>query len=139
MSLDDILITPLARIAAVGGDVLHVMKQNDAGYTGFGEAYFSWIATGAIKAWKRHTQMTMNVVVPVGKVRFVFCLEGADDFRVEEIGVDRYVRLTVPPGIWFGFQGLVAPQSLVLNLANIPHEPNEVERLALSEIKYGWS
>ncbi|MCE5181793.1 MAG: dTDP-4-dehydrorhamnose 3,5-epimerase [Anaerolineaceae bacterium] len=114
------------------------MKQTDAGYAGFGEAYFSWVAVGAVKAWKRHTRMTMNVVVPVGKVQFVFCLDGADEFRVEEIGVCRYVRLSVPPGVWFGFQGLAAPQSLVLNVANIPHDPNEVERLALSEIKYGW-
>jgi len=139
MSLGNILITPLARIATAGGDVLHAMKQNDAGYSGFGEAYFSWVSTGAIKAWKRHTRMTMNVVVPVGKVRFVFRLDSGDEFRVEEIGVDRYVRLTVPPGIWFGFKGLSEPQSLVLNIASIPHDPYEVDRLALSEIEYDWS
>jgi dTDP-4-dehydrorhamnose 3,5-epimerase len=139
ISLDDILITPLARITTAGGDVLHAMKRDDASYTGFGEAYFSWVAEGAVKAWKCHTQMTMNVVVPVGQVRFVFHLDGSDVFRVEEIGVDRYARLTVPPGIWFGFQGLAEPQSLVLNIANIPHDPNEVERLALSDIKYGWN
>lgn len=139
MSLDDILITPLSRIATAGGDVLHAMKQNDAGYAGFGEAYFSWVATGAVKAWKRHTRMTMNVIVPVGQVRFVFRLDGADKFRVEEVGVDRYARLTVPPGIWFGFQGLAVLQSLVLNIANISHDPSEVERLAVSEINYDWA
>ncbi|MDO8291954.1 MAG: dTDP-4-dehydrorhamnose 3,5-epimerase [Gallionella sp.] len=139
MNLDDILITPLARIATSGGDVLHAMKQGDAGYSGFGEAYFSWVAAGAVKAWKRHTRMTMNVVVPVGQVRFVFRLDGTEEFRVEEIGVGRYARLTVPPGIWFGFKGLLDPQSLVLNIASIPHDPNEVERLTLSEIKYDWN
>ena len=137
--LDDIVIVPLARIPASGGDVLHVMKKSDTGYAGFGEAYFSWVAVGAIKAWKRHTQMTMNVVVPVGQVRFVFHLGGSEEFRVEEIGVDRYVRLTVPSGIWFGFQGLAEPQSLVLNLPNIPHDPKEVECFELSEIKYDWN
>ena len=139
MSLDDILITPLARIETAGGDVLHAMKQNDAGYTGFGEAYFSWADAGAIKAWKRHMRMTMNVIVPIGKVRFVFCLDAADDFRVEEIGVDRFVRITVPPGIWFGFHGLAEHQSLVLNIANISHDPEEIQRLTLSEIKYEWN
>ena len=139
MSLDDILVTPLARIPTAGGDVLHAMKQGDAGYAGFGEAYFSWIAAGAVKAWKRHTRMTMNVIVPVGLARFVFCLDGIDAFRVEEVGVDRYVRITVPPGIWFGFQGIAEPQSLVLNIASIRHDPDEAERIALSDIKYGWS
>ena len=92
-----------------------------------------------MKAWKRHARMTMNLIVPLGRVRFVFHLDGGDAFRVEEIGMDRYARITVPAGIWFGFQGLAAPQSLVLNIASIPHDPNEVERRALTEIPYGWN
>ena len=139
MKLADILVTPLRQIETAGGDVLHAMKQTDAGYTGFGEAYFSWVSAGAIKAWKRHTRMTMNVVVPVGQVRFVFrCInaDGADEFRVEDIGTNRYARITVPPGIWFGFQRLHAHQSLVLNIASIAHDLNEVERLLLTDINY---
>ncbi len=142
MTLAAILLTPLSRIATTGGDVLHVMKQSDAGFAGFGEAYCSWVSAGAVKAWKRHMRMTMNVVVPVGQVRFVFRsidANGGDEFRVEEVGIDRYARITVPPGIWFGFQGLCTPQSLVLNIASIPHDPTEVERLALSEVKYAWN
>ena len=142
MNISDILVTPLRRIETIGGDVLHGMKQSDPGYAGFGETYFSWVSIDAVKAWKRHTQMTMNVVVPVGKVRFVFrCVnsEDVEEFRVEEIGEDRYVRLTVPPGIWFGFQGLGTPQSLVMNIASIPHDPNEVERMLLSDINYKWN
>ena len=142
MKLADILVTPLPRINTNGGDVLHAMKYSGAGYAGFGEAYFSWVSARAVKAWKHHTRMTMNVVVPVGQVQFVFrCVttDGVEEFRVEEIGVDHYARITVPPGIWFGFQGLAEPQSLVLNIANIPHDPNEVERLALTDINYDWN
>jgi dTDP-4-dehydrorhamnose 3,5-epimerase len=140
--LDDILVTQLKCIETSGGDVMHAMKESDAGYAGFGEAYFSWVSEGVVKAWKRHTRMTMNVVVPVGQVQFVFCsidTSGAKDFRVEEIGTDRYVRLTVPPGIWFGFQGLGENQNLVLNVASIPHDPNEVERLTHGDINYDWT
>ena len=142
MNIRDILVTPLRRVDTIGGDVLHGIKQSDPGYAGFGEAYFSWVSVDAVKAWKRHTQMTMNVVVPVGKVRFVFQRvnsEDVEELRVEEIGEDRYVRLTVPPGIWFGFQGLGTPQSLVMNIASIPHDPNEVERMLLSDINYKWN
>jgi len=139
ISLDDISITSLKRIPTAGGDVMHALKQSDSGYAGFGEVYFSCVDQGAVKAWKRHTRMTMNIVVPVGMVRFVFFLDDAKEFRVEEIGIDRYVRLTVPPGIWFGFQGQDVSTSLVLNIANIQHDPNEVERLVLSDINYDWS
>ena len=99
MNLNDILISPLARIQTGGGDVLHAMKNSDAGFYNFGEAYFSWVDEGATKGWKCHTQMTMNIIVPVGQVRFVFYSKDTNEFRVEDIGVERYVRITVPPGI----------------------------------------
>lgn len=142
MNLADILVTPLRRIPTAGGDVLHAMKQSDAGYDGFGEVYFSCVSGGSIKAWKRHTRMVMNVVVPVGQVRFIFRTEdsaGVDQFRVEEIGEDHYARITVPAGIWFGFQGCGTQHSLVLNIASICHDPNEVERLPLTDINFNWS
>jgi dTDP-4-dehydrorhamnose 3,5-epimerase len=141
MTLAGIQITPLARIATPGGDVMHAMKQSDAGFAGFGEAYFSWVAAGTVKAWKRHMRMTMNLVVPLGQVRFVFRTvspQGGDAFRSETIGDGRYARITVPPGIWFGFQGVGASPSLVLNMASIAHDPTEVERMAVSDVQFNW-
>jgi dTDP-4-dehydrorhamnose 3,5-epimerase len=142
ISLTKILVTPLRQIESNGGDVLHAMKHGDSGYSGFGEVYFSWVRADFIKGWKRHAKMTMNFIVPVGKVRFIFCRtrdDGLNEFRVEEIGVDRYSRITVPAGIWFAFQGLHSPQSLLVNIASIPHDPNEVEQLPLSNIEYEWT
>lgn len=138
VSLDAVHVTPLKRMSTPGGDVLHAMKRTDAGYAGFGEIYFSWVECDAVKAWKRHIRMTMNLVVPVGSIRFVFYVEGETRFRTEEIGVERYVRLTVPPGVLFGFKGLARPQSLLMNLASIPHDPEEVERFSPDEFKYAW-
>lgn len=139
VSLADIVVTPLSTAPAAGGAVMHIIKNTSAGYTDFGEAYFSWVGAGAVKAWKRHKQMVMNLVVPIGSVRFVFWLESTNEFKEHKIGYDRYSRLTVPPGIWFGFQGVVVPQSLILNIASIQHDPNEVDRLELSQIKYDWN
>ena len=137
MSINDIQITSLQRIENVGGDILHALKHDDEGYAGFGEVYFSWIKCDAVKAWKRHTRMTMNLVVPLGQVRFVFYQNHAQ-YLIKEIGEYHYNRITVPPGIWFGFKGLITPQSLVMNIANFPHESNEVERLQKSDFDYSW-
>ena len=137
MSVGQITVTPLERISLVGGDVLHVMKRNDPGYVDFGEVYFSIIKIGVIKAWKRHLRMTLNLVVPSGMVHFVF-LDDLGGIRQEVVGVDRYVRLTVPPGIWFGFKGLVAPQSMLMNFADISHDSAEIERKAIEEIYFPW-
>ena len=140
VSLEDILVTPLKRIPTVGGDVLHALKKKDAGFDGFGEIYFSWVEQGAIKAWKYHKHMTLNLVVPVGEVSFVFHLTNQkNNFRTENIGEERYVRLTVPPGIWFGFQGIASEQSLLTNVADMVHDPDEVLGKKTSEIVYNWS
>ena len=140
VSLDDILITPLKRIPTVGGDVMHGLKKSDNGFNGFGEVYFSWVEQGAIKAWKCHQHMTLNLVVPVGEVNFVFHLTNKKNiFRTEIIGEERYVRLTVPPGIWFGFQGLTSGYSLVMNVIDVEHDPDEVLRKETSEFDYDWS
>ena len=52
--IKDLLITPLDIIETPGGNVMHAMKNDSPGYSGFGEAYFSREYFGAVKAWKRH-------------------------------------------------------------------------------------
>ena len=88
VSLDDILVTPLKRIPTVGGDVMHGLKKSDNGFNGFGEVYFSWVEQRAIKAWKCHQRITLNLLVPLGEVRFVFfskerLAEQKEEFRIE--------------------------------------------------------
>ena len=84
--------------------------------------------------------MTLNLVVPMGEVSFVFHLKNKkNNFRTENIGEERYVRITVPPGIWFGFQGRGSGQSLLMNLADMAHEPDEVLLKKKSEFVYNWS
>lgn len=131
--------TMLQRIATVNGDVLHALKNTENSYMGFGEAYFSIIGPSKVKAWKKHTKMTMNLVVPIGTVVFVFYDEVKKNFREEIIGQQYYNRLTVNPGIWFGFKGIGSTESLVLNISNIVHKYDEAERVEIHEIEYDWN
>ena len=140
--IEGVLITPLDVIDTPGGSVMHAMKKSSVGYVGFGEVYFSKIDYGAIKAWKRHKTMTLNLVVPVGEVKFVLFddrYELSNEFQEVTISMNNYCRLTVPPMIWTGFQGLSPNESVVLNLANIQHNKLEVDKLDLSKINYKWS
>lgn len=138
--LDKIIVTPLPVINTVGGNVLKGLLRTDESFNGFGEAYFSEVLPGAVKAWKYHREMTLNLIVPKGKVKFVFCKRdnGENVFKDVIIGNGNYSRITVKPQTWFGFQGISEEVSLVLNIADILHDPNEVERLSIDEIKYNW-
>ena len=140
--INDALITQLDVIDTPGGNVMHAMKETSAGYAGFGEAYFSQVDKGIIKAWKRHKNMTLNLVVPVGEIKFVlFDDRDVSNTRFQEIIISRknYCRLTVPPMVWMGFQGLSNDGSMLLNIANIEHDPGEVDRLEIDKMNYNWS
>lgn len=141
--IDGVLLTPLSRIPTAGGDVYHAMKRSDPGFRGFGEAYFSTISYGAVKAWKRHRRMTLNLVVPAGDIRFSVYddREGSPTYRrFQEVDLspDHYCRLTVPPMLWMGFEGMGQGLNLLLNIADIPHELDEVDRLDVAAIAYDW-
>ena len=140
--MNELIITPLDIIKVNKGDVMHAMKSDDPGFSGFGEAYFSVVSYNAIKAWKRHHEMTLNLVVPVGKIRFVLF----DDRKVSNtqfqeviISKDNYCRLTVPPMVWIGFQGLSDNGSMLLNIADIEHNPHEVDKKNIDQIEFNWS
>ena len=137
--LDGIKTSKLNIIPTQGGDVFHGIKSSDDGFNKFGEVYFSWIKNNHIKAWKKHKKMTLNLVVPYGLVKFVFYKEKpSHTFRQEIIGNSNYYRLTVPPGIWFGFKGLSNEKSLVVNIADIEHDANEVLKKEKNEIEFCW-
>lgn len=142
--LEGVQITPLQKIHIVGGDVYHAMKEGDAGYEGFGEAYFSFVEPNAVKAWKQHTLMTLNLVVPVGVVRIVMVDQREDSptngqFQEVILSPDHYQRLTVPPMLWVGFQGLADITGMMLNMANIVHSPAESNKKDIEEIQFDWT
>lgn len=141
--LDGLLITPLKKISHPKGNIFHAMKSSETGYAGFGEAYFSEVCFGEVKGWKKHKKMVLNLVVPVGKIKFV----AYDDrphsrtngqFYQTELSEDNYCRLTVPQGVWLAFQGTGELRNLLLNLASIPHDPNESEVKSLNDIEFEW-
>jgi len=142
--IEGVVFTPLSIIDTEGGNVLHAMKKTDSGFNGFGEVYFSIIEAGAIKGWKLHTKMVLNLVVSLGTVRFVVFdkrpnSNTENSFSEFILSKSNYGRLTIPPNLWVGFQGIGEKESLVLNIADIVHDPNEVQRKALDEIDYDWS
>ena len=136
--MDGIILTPLKQIYNSKGDIFHAMKKSDEGYDGFGEAYFSTIYKGDIKGWKKHTKMTLNLVVPFGEIEFAVYNENIKEFFSVRLSQNNYQRLTIPPNLWLSFRG-ISENSMLLNLASIEHDPTEAVNIELEEIKYEWS
>ncbi|WP_099293700.1 dTDP-4-dehydrorhamnose 3,5-epimerase family protein [Butyricimonas sp. Marseille-P3923] len=143
-NIEGVIVSPLKQIYHPKGDVFHGMKKSDAGFYGFGEAYFSTIHHTDIKIWKKHLRMTLNFVVPIGAIRFVLFDDREQsptkgNFFDITLDHDNYCRLTIPAGIWVAFSGVGKDMNLLLNIANLEHDPSEVERKDnLDEIAYVW-
>lgn len=139
-ALDGVLVTPLREIEAPLGGVLHALKASSPGFAGFGEAYLAEIHEGAIKSWRKHLRHTLNLVVPVGGVRFVVRDERGT-FASHRIGraLGNYARLTVPPKLWLAFQGLGPGTSLILDITDGEHDPAECEAEPLETFAFDWS
>jgi dTDP-4-dehydrorhamnose 3,5-epimerase len=118
-------LTPLKIIENEKGNVLHALKASDSNFRSFGEAYFSMIHYGEFKGWKLHKCMILNLVVPLGHIRF-YLVHGNEELATTvDLSVNNYQRLTVNPGTWVGFEGISQGVNLLLNIASVEHDPSE--------------
>ncbi len=138
--IDGLFLTKEKIIKLDSGDVMHAIKENSNGFFKFGEAYFSIVEYNSIKAWKRHKKMHLNLVVPFGKVLFAIFDDRRKSNKFAEyiLSNENYFRLTIPPNVWVGFKGLSQPKSIILNIADIPHDDKEVEKIRIDDIEYDW-
>ncbi len=140
--IEGVALHSLKHIVVPKGDIYHALKSTDEGFAGFGEAYFSCIEHGEAKGWKRHNRMTLNLIVPIGAVKFVVYddREDSETFGCfEEIVLspkDNYQRLTLAPGLWMAFYGVGEGVSMLMDIIPEPHDPTEASRKDLTEIPF---
>ena len=129
----NIVVTKLSKLNVSKGDIYHGLKASEHTFRGFGEAYFTEVEKGETKGWKKHFRMTLNLIVPVGDVIFFIHDEQRQLTRGYKIGLNNYVRLTVPPGYWVAFKGCSNSLNLVLNIASLEHDPEEAINAPLNK------
>jgi dTDP-4-dehydrorhamnose 3,5-epimerase len=141
--IDGLMINQEKRISNPKGDILHAMKASSDGYISFGEAYFSEVHPGITKGWKRHKLATLNLIVPVGSIRFVIYDDRPDskskgEFVDVTLSENNNIRLTVSPGLWMAFKGVGDGLNMLLNVSNAEHDPLEADNIELGIIPFAW-
>jgi dTDP-4-dehydrorhamnose 3,5-epimerase len=146
--IDGVATFPLRRIPDERGAVFHMLRADAPHFQGFGEVYFSAVYSGAVKAWRRHRKMTLQLAVPVGMVKLVLYDDRPGSpthghLMEMFVGELDYRLILVPPGIWYGFRGLGTGTALVANCASLPHDDAEVDRAdlvgpAAEAVPYVW-
>jgi dTDP-4-dehydrorhamnose 3,5-epimerase len=144
--IEGVSLTELRQITDARGAVLHMLRSDAPEFSQFGECYFSEILPGAVKAWKRHRAQTQNLAVPVGRILMVIYDDRAwaatrGQLQVLQLGrPDAYIRLCVPPGVWYGFRCMGGTPALLANCADMPHDPSDSDLLSMDDpgIPYSW-
>ena len=146
--IDGVILRPLRIIPDSRGAIMHMLRSDAPDFAGFGEVYFSCIEPDAIKAWRKHTRMTMQLCVPSGAVEVVLFDARADSptkgtvqtVMLSPQATETYALLIIPPGIWNGFRGVGETTSVIANCASLPHDPSEAESLPSGDpsIPYTW-
>ncbi len=143
--IDGVHIQELKQIVDERGKVMHMLRADSPAFTKFGEIYFSKVNPGMVKAWKRHFKMTQHLAVPCGEISLVMYDDRENSPTREALdiisfGEDDYRLVSIPPLLWYGFKGVSTQASLIANCADMPHDPEEVERIKPDDkrIPYIW-
>ncbi len=143
--IEGVKIKPLKQILDERGKIMHMLRCDAENFGGFGEIYFSCVYPGAIKGWHIHKKMTLNYAVPHGRIKLVLFDARPDSptkGELQEIflGPDNYCLVTIPPMVWNGFKGIGNEMAMVANCSDIPHDPEEIDRMDPfdSAIPYSW-
>jgi len=145
-AIHDLLLTPLKQIGDERGSVFHYLKAKSPSYHGFGEAYYSKVKEGVVKGWKNHTKIYQNFCVPYGRIKLVIYdnrLNSLTLGAMDEIILDdtnNYNLLSMPSGLWYAFKCESPGFSILANIINLQHDPDESLTLPLDtkDIPYEW-
>ncbi len=134
-------IVKLDEIFDSKGSVLHMIKSSSPEFQKFGECYISEVNYNSIKGWKLHSKQTQNISVPSGKIKMVLYDSRRDSSTFKELielnlgRPDYYLRITIPPGVIYGFKCITRQNALLVNCTDIEHDPKESVNISIDENK----
>lgn len=145
-NIHDLRLTTLNQIIDERGAVYHYLKSTQETFKGFGEAYYSKINPAVIKGWKLHSLVHQHFCVPFGEIKIVIYdnrenspTKGLfDEFILND--TNNYNLLSMPPNLWYSFKCLSENFSLLANIIDQLHKPEESKNLPIltNEIPYVW-
>jgi dTDP-4-dehydrorhamnose 3,5-epimerase len=144
-NIEGVIITPLQIFKDDRGSVFKMINSDEKTFDSFGENYISMCNPGVLKGWKYHYKVNQNMVCPIGNFEMVIydSREASPTYRnIQKInfGENNYLRITLPPKIWYSFKNRGTSSAYIVNCVNLPHSPDEsiVEPIVSKIIPFNW-
>lgn len=145
--IDGVVVKELAVKVDERGRLMELFRSDDPDLRGFGQVHLTTVYPGVVKAWRRHKKRTDVLTVVAGMVRLGLYdgrSGGKTDGELSQffLGVHSPLRITIPPGVWFGFKGVGAEEALVIAYTDIAHDPKNPDEEywdpLINEIPFDW-
>ena len=145
--IEGVSFVPRRIIPSAQGEVRHVLKNTDPEFSldelPFGEAYISILYPDFRKDWKLHTKCVSRLAVLTGTIEFVMydMRENSTSYRQFQrmsVGDENYGLLVIPEGVAATWRNVSPGNTMILNIATLPHDPLESKIIPFDEIQFTW-
>lgn len=143
-NIEGVIVSSMKIIPNAQGELYHVLKKSSIGFIDFGEAYLTSVLPNEIKGWKKHFEMTLNLVAVSGEI-LVVVHDDRENSRTKGkfcsylLSLKTNQRITIPAHLWVAFQGISSDlKNLMLNIGSIEHNPTESINAEIDQFKFEW-
>ncbi|UCF68328.1 MAG: dTDP-4-dehydrorhamnose 3,5-epimerase family protein [Acidobacteriota bacterium] len=129
------------------GRLVELFRRDDPATRDYGQIHVTTLYPGVVKAWHRHRRRADVIAVVAGMARLGLYDERQGSATEGELnqfflGVHAPMRITIPPGVWFGFKGMGTDEAVIVVLTSQPFDPRDPDEDRLdplvNEIPFDW-
>ncbi len=127
-TINGVRITQKLQITDERGSVMHMLRADAPEFMEFGEIYFSTVNPGFLKGWHLHRRMPLNYVCVQGGTT-LHLYDGRLDSSTNGVQISiewsphKYFVVSVPSGVWIGFECVGGITAIVANCTTEAHDP----------------
>ena len=146
--IDGVKVKPLKVIPDERGWLMECLRSDDPEmFRAFGMAYVTAVHFGVVKAWHYHKIQDDHFVCVHGMAKVVLYddREGSPtrgEINEFFIGDRNPILLRIPAGVFHGFKGISAGETIVLNLPTEPYNCKNPDEYRVdphrNDIPYSW-
>ncbi len=134
--IDGVIIQPLTVRADDRGWLMEVLRDDDALFEVFGQAYVTTCYPGLVKGWHAHALQADNLCCVAGTMKLgLYDDREGSPTRGETLsvvlGLVHPALVHIPPGVWHGFTPVGGAAATMLNLPSRHYDrehPDELRR-----------
>lgn len=146
--IDGVVVKQLKAIPDERGYLMEILRDDDAFFQRFGQAYVTAVYPGVVKGWHYHEKQVDHFCVLKGMVKVVLYDRRAGSPTLGEVneffmGEKNTILLRIPNGVLHGMKGTGTETGLVLNLPTEHYDHSNPDEFRVdphdNDIPYDWA